>query len=163
MGALELEHEIIADKTSKKKSGPQNLLTLQLQELGVKTKIITLGEIVINDYELDAETLLKRWQNIFKDSIKENNISSEKLQECANNFSVEAKKMADWIKIQPKPSNYNVTKLSSNYSVTHTINPYTGEFLTIHRSNDSKIVYNVSMWFNRENGHFETNGSLPIE
>lgn len=140
------EGTLILDRDHKNNS--QSNFISELKKMGIKAELITTDPIAVDSYELNAQDLMHRWEIIFKDNIKEHDVSEAQLAELAKQFSEETERMTEWIKSQAKPS---------DYAVTHAINPNTGEYFTIHHSDDSKPVRSVSVKFNSRGAYFESN------
>lgn len=117
----------------KEKVKPPSGLKATHKELGCKVDEFSAGDIE-TDYELDPESILGRWKKIFSAVIQKYDVREEALHQMAKKFSEEIEKMVRWLKSQPH---------SEQYEITHFINPYSGEHITIHKPHQTKRVYGV--------------------
>lgn len=114
-----------------------NLVIEKLKKIGAKAEINDSTDQEIKSYELDPETVIARWKQIFSKIIQEKYISNDDLSKWAQRFCEEPEKIIEWINKQPDPSNFLIVHKITNR----------GEGLVVHGKEHLPRRYGVYVYF----------------
>lgn len=132
-------------KNNSEKNKPPLESEVTFEELDCKVDKFSAGDIETS-YELDPESILNRWHNIFSTKIKEHNVGEEELKRMAEEFLQESKKVKEWLQRQPD---------KKQYLIVHFIHPSTGEHIIVHKGNEPARIYGIFARFDNEGVRLE--------